>query len=500
MRAGLNHDGGMQAKNLELEQGLQALTDFRRDLSNTPSSEVDLERLEGVVQEKLNAIGRALMAEVLQHADVKAPEVTVNGKRWGARREVPRTYYFKFGEVKVSRSVYSPSGGGPVMVPLELRLGMIEGRYSPQVAKLLCRIAAVMTPEEGATVLEDAGVAKLSSSTLKRLPKAVAARWELSRVEFNEQLRCDEQVPREAVTVQVGVDGVMVPMDGENAKPRGRKTDSPKAPRHETRYGPTSPTCVALEDGLDGLAWHESSVGTLAFYDENGNELRTIYLGRMPETKMATLADELELELTHVLQQRPELDIVFASDGDRHQWEILEQMALRLPPTVTGTVRYLLDFFHAAERLGEAAALVYGSGTPQCEVTASGWMSSLKHLNDGADRVLKKLRYHRDRLPTEAKRDSMQEIINDLATNNSAGRLSYAEARAASKPIGTGVTEAACKTVANTRLKRSGMRFDYHGGQTAMLFRTAHLSDRFPTLMSIVTRSYTANVQERTAA
>jgi hypothetical protein len=36
-------------------------------------------------------------------------------------------------------------------------------------------------------------------------------------------------------------------------------------------------------------------MGTLAFFDEDGNELRTIYLGRMPETKMATLADDLEI-------------------------------------------------------------------------------------------------------------------------------------------------------------------------------------------------------------
>lgn len=491
---------GMSQTDWELEQAIQAIADFRRDLSKTPSSEVELDRLEGVVQERLNAIGRALMKEVLEHADTRSPEVTINGKRWGARREVPCIYYFKFGEVKVARSVYSQPGGGPIACPLELRLGMVEGRYSPHVARLVCRIAAVMTAEEGATILQDAGVATLSRSTLMRLPKTVAARYEQNRDELNEQLRCDEQVPSEAVTVQVGVDGVMVPMDGENAKPRGRKTDSPKAPRHETRYGPTSQNCVALQDGVDGRAWHEASVGTLAFYDEDGNELRTIYLGRMPETKMVTLADDLELELNHALSQRPDLDIVVASDGDRHQWEILEQIVLRLPGTLTGTVRYLLDFFHAAEHLGEAAALVHGSGTPECEVEASGWSSTLKHVEDGAERVLKKLRYHRDRLPTKAKRDSMQEIIDYLATNNSAGRLRYAEARAVNKPIGTGVTEAACKTVANTRMKRSGMRFEYHGGQTAMLFRTAHLSERFSTLMSLITRGYTANVQEKTAA
>lgn len=490
----------MAVDNWELSQAIQAIADFRRDLSNTPPSEVDLERLEGDVQDKLNAIGRALMAEVLQHADVRAPEVMINGKRWGNRRESPGTYYFKFGEVRITRSVYSQPGGGPVAIPLHSRLGMVEGRYSPQVAALVCRVAAVMTPEEGAAILGDAGVATLSSSTLQRLPKLVAARHEASRDEINEELRCDEQVPIAAVTVQVGLDGVMVPMDGENAQPRGRKSDCPKAPRHEIRYGPTIIQSPALEDGLEGRAWHEGSVGTLAFYDEQGNELRTIYLGRMPEHKMNTLADDLETELHYVLAHRPELDIVFASDGDRHQWEILEQIALRLPPSASGTVRFLLDFFHAAEHLGDAAALVHGGGTPECEVAASGWSSTLKSIKDGAARVLKKLRYHRDQLPTEQKQDSMQEIIDYLAYNKAAGRLDYCEARAANKPIGTGVTEAACKTVVNTRMKRSGMRFDYHGGQTAMLFRTAHLSDRFRPLMRVITRTYTATVELKDAA
>ena len=60
----------------------------------------------------------------------------------------------------------------------------VEGRYSPQVARLVCRIAAVMTADEGATVLAEAGVAKLSSSTLKRMPKTIAARCERNRAQI----------------------------------------------------------------------------------------------------------------------------------------------------------------------------------------------------------------------------------------------------------------------------------------------------------------------------
>jgi hypothetical protein len=289
-------------------------------------------------------------------------------------------------------------------------------------------------------------------------------------------------------------------MDGEKAKPRGRKTGTPKAPRHEARYGPMSAESPANDDGQEGRAWHEGAVGTLAFYDAEGNHLRTIYLGRMPEVKMATLADELELELHNVLEQRPDLDIVMSSDGDHHQWEILEQIALRLPATFTGNVFFLLDFYHAAERLGNAAGIVYPTDPSKRTVTASGWAEELKHVEDGAGVVLKKLRYHRDQLQTEDDNKSMQDIINYFAANRSAGRMDYAQNVGAHRPIGTGVTEAACKTVVNTRLKRSGMRFDHHGGQTILSLRTAHLSERFKTLMKIMTRTYSAEVETKIAA
>jgi hypothetical protein len=114
--------------------------------------------------------------------------------------------------------------------------------------------------------------------------------------------------------------------------------------------------------------------------------------------------------------------------------------------------------------------------------------------------VLKKLRYHRDQLQTEDDKKSMQDIINYFASNTSAGRMDYAQNVGAHRPIGTGVTEAACKTVANTRLKRSGMRFDHHGGQTTLSLRTAHLSERFPTLMKVMTRTYRAEVETKIAA
>jgi hypothetical protein len=224
----------------------------------------------------------------------------------------------------------------------------------------------------------------LSVSTLHRVPLAIAARYETMREQLNEQLREAERVPDEAVTVQVGIDGVMVPQDGEDAKPRGRKTDAPKAPRHETRYGPVNLDGPASNDGAEGRAWHEASVGTLAYYDAAGKHLRTVYMARMPEAKMATLAQELEAELNHAVAQRPDLNVALASDGDAHQWQILEGIGARIRPRVLGRIVFLLDFYHAAEHLGSAAGTVYGTTSKRRLVASAEWRETLKGPPNGS--------------------------------------------------------------------------------------------------------------------
>jgi hypothetical protein len=54
--------------------------------------------------------------------------------------------------------------------------------------------------------------------------------------------------------------------------------------------------------------------------------------------------------------------------------------------------------------------------------------------------------------------------------------MQYAEFRRRGLPIGSGVTEAACKTVFTQRLKLSGMRWSRVGAQTILNLRVALLS------------------------
>lgn len=479
----------------DLKQALRAIADFRTRTAEMAGGDGDLVGVERRVQELLNDLGREIMVEVFEQANELAPEVLINGERWGNRRSIAASYETLFGRIEVERGVYQQAGRGRCAVPMDLRLGIVEGRYTPLVSRVMTRAVASMPEAEAYELLQEAGVAKVSESTLHRVPRAMAARHELNRPFIEAAVREQECVPEAAVTVQVALDGVMVPQDGEHAKPRGRKTDRPSPPRHEMRYGPAAPD-PASEDDKEGRAWHEASVGTLAYWDAQGNHLRTVYLARMPESLKATLTVQLEQELAAAVQERPDLHVCFASDGAASQWDALEAMEARLPHEACGKRMFLVDKYHLGSYLATAAKTVAGEGTPEAALLREQWSETMKVLADGTARVLKTLRYHRDKpTTTRVQADELDGVIDFIANQARQGRTNYAEALEKNFPIGTGVTEAAAKTLVNVRMKRAGSRFNQHGGQTILTYRAAVLSRRFDSLSTQLEQTYKADVR-----
>jgi hypothetical protein len=476
---------------------MRALAEFRRALTSRPIESIDLVRVEKEMLEHLCAVGCEMMKAVLERADTREPEVEINGAMYGNRRSGRGTYHTTFGPIEVERSSYQRGGRGRVAVPMELRLGMVEGSYTPKLARVLSQATARMPNEEAHTFLDEVGLAKVSISTLHRVPRAMAARFEQQRAPIKTAMREADSIPAGAASVQVGLDGVMVPMDSNEARPRGRKTESPEPPRHEQRYGPMPAS--AYDDQTPGRVYHEASVGTLAFVDTKGEVLKTIYLGEMPEPLKATLVEDLHDELNAVLRERPDLDVVFASDGAPQQWTALEEIEADLPEGFAKRRMYLADMFHVAEYLQLAADAVHGEATPAAKELSEHWRVTLKIHDDGALRVLKSMRYHRKALGY-SRRVQLDKAIEYLAVHRNAGRTNYAEAIRRNYPIGTGVTEAAAKTLVSVRMKRAGARYSHHGGQTILLFRSVVLSGRFPLLSRLLEASYEANVVTRGAA
>ena len=73
-------------------------------------------------------------------------------------------------------------------------------------------------------------------------------------------------------------------------------------------------------------------------------------------------------------------------------------------------------------------------------------------------------------------------------------RMRYAALKEQGLPIGSGVTEAACKTLATQRMKRSGMRWGEQGGQAILSFRALVQSNRFERAWTLLAHTYKAEV------
>jgi len=133
----------------------------------------------------------------------------------------------------------------------------------------------------------------------------------------------------------------------------------------------------------------------------------------------------------------------------------------------------ILDFFHAAERLHEVGRAVYGEGASP----ARQWAEANKErLWQGrVDSVLRSLRAVR--APTAEGREAVRLAVGYFETNRQ--RMDYPSYRARGYHVGSGVVEAACKTVAAARCKRSGMRWTKHGAQAVLNLRCLQLNARW---------------------
>jgi hypothetical protein len=479
--------------------GMRRLGDLGARLQKTQGARIDLTEVEQEVRAALDEVGREMMATALAAADVDEPEVYVNGVLHGRLHRRRETIHTTFGEVQVEQTVYGRGRGQPTVVPMEKQLGLVERYYTPKCAKVLCHLTAVVVREEAVGLLRELGGIAVGEATMHRLPLKLMARYERDREVIEPVLRQRSQVPEAAAVVQIGLDGVMVPQDGEHCEPRGREpTDGdPDPPRHERAYGIVTPPGPAACDSKMGIAWHEASVGTLAYFDAEGEHLSTVYVGRMPEEKKATLTQMLKAEAQHALGVRPDLVAVLASDGALGQWESLAEITAELPEISRDNAVWLLDFHHATSHLQDACDVIDRKGSAAAQVRRHELCETLKAYDDGARRVSQRLRHYRRKARSEKAREELDSVIGYL--DNNKARMSYKTAIGRNLPIATGPTEAAAKTLVGVRMKRSGARFSQHGGQTVLSLRAALKSRRFDDLMDILGASYKGTVTKRAA-
>jgi hypothetical protein len=438
-----------------------------------PNGTPDFERFERELHERIMAVERELLKEELAHYDVTAKQIEVDGVVYRYTVTSSETYQSAAGNITVTRNLYRPAGRGSKSIcPLELRAGIIGGHWTPRAARQAAYVMAHLTPGNSEALFDELGGMRPSRSSLDRLPKGLSPHWEARRCEWEAALCAQETVPEEVTVVAISVDGVTVRMKGSDGS---AKRDLPG--KHAS--GPTGQK--------------EAGCGTVVLYDEEGTRLQTIRYGRMPERKKATLQQQLESEIAGVLTIRPDLKRVLLSDGAKDNWRLLREVdqacGLQPQPSIE-----IVDFYHACDHLKEGCDAAWGESTPRGKAEFERLKILLKEADDGAERVIRVLKYHWGRARGR-KRERLR--IQLTYFRNQRHRMHYAEYIRQGLPIASGVMEASCKTLVTQRLKQSGMAWSLAGGQAILTLRSLIQSDRWQSAWELLRADFRKTVTIR---
>lgn len=133
----------------------------------------------------------------------------------------------------------------------------------------------------------------------------------------------------------------------------------------------------------------------------------------------------------------------------------------------------VLDFYHAAEYLGEWAKVWHPDEVEATRV-AGEWCHRLKR--DGGQTILAELRQLDVSNRSEVVREAHRKV--SVYFENQVHRMDYPSYRAKGWLIGSGPVEAACKQVVGQRMKGSGMRWGEAGADAVCHLRALFRSEK----------------------
>lgn len=414
---------------------------------------------------KIAEVEREILADELAKADVDEPSIVVEGTTYRRVLRSKQTYQTAAGNVNIERTLYKDRtvSDAVAIVPLDMHVGIIDGRWTPLAAEQAVWVVSQMTPQLAEELFARTGHMQPSKSSLDRLPKVISERWEDNRIEFERVLREGLQIPPGTKTIAISIDGVLAPMKATD--PVGTRTRA--ASKGKLAKGPAG--------------YREVGCGTLSFCDADGKMMSAIRIARMPEPHKATMKSSLLAELTGILKQRPNLKLVKLADGAKDNWTYLSD---EVPEGAE-----IVDFYHAIEHLNSALGTAYGDGSLDAQRRLNDLRHVLRHEDSGVNKVITALTNLRRKHP---KRTLIATQLQYFRNNRA--RMQYATMAKLGYPIGSGVVEAACKTLVSQRLKCSGMRWGHDGGQAILTVRGWTQSERFDQAWALLAATYAVTV------
>jgi hypothetical protein len=370
----------------------------------------------------VNAVGDVATAEALKRFDADGDPIVIGDAKWYSKGKLSKIYNTPYGVISVERHVYQRAEGGKTYCPMEDG-GRIIRKSTPRFAKIVSHKFAHGAATQVMEDLAQNHGRPCLKATLQDLATHVGT---VAQAKEESWSYATPELTGKVATVGIGIDG----------------------------------TCMLICD----QKWREAMTGSLSLYDRRGERLHTIYLGAAPEYGKETFFGRMEREIDHVKSLYPNAAFVGIADGAQSNWDFLG-------PHIDEQV---LDFYHATQYLARAASVICKD-----EEQRQQWLDeqchNLKHKHRAASRILRQLEQAASGKLTADHRKDLQECIRYFG--NHLHQMHYARYIEKGMPIGSGVTEAACKTLVKQRLCCSGMRWSPEGAQIILSLRALALTE-----------------------
>lgn len=375
--------------------------------------------MEKSIQQAVNDVGATSTQEALKKFDTTGAPIQIGDVRLFSKGQVLKRYETPYGAVDIPRYVYQTSSGGKTCCPLDENARIITSS-TPRFAQIISHKYARGSARE---VAEDFSInhgriiagsfIQNVSTFIGSVAQATEESWEYAIPTLDEPV----------ATISISLDG----------------------------------TCILMTKG----GYREAMTGTISLYNKAGERLHSIYLGASPEYGKEKFLARLEKEVFSVKLQYPKATYVGIADGAKMNWEFLN----------AHTSHQILDFYHATEYLAHAAKALYPGALDY--IKQKEWLDDachrLKHEDDAANALLKEMKLIVTAELSTEKKDKLKSAITYF--ENQKHRMCYAFYRENNFPIGSGVTEAACKTLVKQRLCRSGMKWGEKGARLILCLR-----------------------------
>ena len=390
-------------------------------LQVTVTLESGMLKTEESIQDSLNQAGCLATEIALSRFDTNGEPIMVNGLRYTTKGQIEKIYQTPYGEVKLPRHVYQGSRGGKTYCPLDRDARTIV--YStPKFAKSVSSKYASASSRTVHDDLKGNHGRYISRTYIKDIADAVGG------IALDKEEKWSQAPPvsfGRVETIGFGLDG----------------------------------TCMFMsEDG-----WRQAMVGTIAYFDSEGERLNTIYLSAAPEYGKSRFLKKFEDEVARAKRNHPDSKFVGIADGARDNWKFLSKH------TEVG----ILDFYHACEYVTKVADVAFRSKNKRAKWPAES-RHRLKHDPRGAAELMREFGVFRDKCLSGQKREKIESSITYFANN--IDKMKYHEYRAMNFPIGSGVTESACKVIVKQRMCNSGMKWKKQGAESVLCLRALNYS------------------------